>query len=164
MLEPSNFCCPPAKPVVYLKEIMLGGCATDRSDRQAVAKNPEDVIGPATAYTTIKAPPADQALVCFLRPSGFVGMAVPWFFIESEKILCTLPNGTYYQILVTPGAHRFSFKAGPGAQEFFMSLDLQGGKIYCLLGGISGRMALQTPEEANALMPKLTFRKQAGDI
>jgi len=27
MLEPSNFCCPPAKPGVYPREIMLGSVA-----------------------------------------------------------------------------------------------------------------------------------------
>ncbi len=140
---------------------MLGGCATGNPPPAAV--DPATVIGQPSAYTTLKTPPADKVLVCFCRPSSFVGMAVPWFFIESEKILCTLPNGTYYHLLTTPGPHTFSCKPGPGARLVPMTVDLKAGQIYCFLGGLSGRMALQTPEQANALHTKLTFRKQKGN-
>jgi hypothetical protein len=145
--------------------LMLGGCATN-SGNPSTPENPADIIGQPADYTTLAAPPADKALVCFFRPSSVVGMAVPWFFIESEKILCTLPNGTYYSLLMTPGTHTFSCKPGPGARYVPKTMELQGGKIYCLrgvLGGLSGRIALQSPEKANALTSKLKFRKQRGD-
>lgn len=141
---------------------LLGGCATGAGN-QAAPVNPADVIGQASEYTTLTAPPADKALVCFARPSGFVGMAVPWFIIESEKILCTLRNGSYYYLPVEPGAHTYSCKPGPGAKPVPMTVELQAGRVYVFLGSLSGRMALQTPEKANALLPKLEFRKQRGD-
>jgi hypothetical protein len=142
--------------------LMIGGCATGGGSQSAVIRS-VDVIGQASAYTTLKAPPADKALVCFLRPSGFVGMVVPWFFFETGKISWTLRNGTYYHALMDPGKHIFALQPGPGVAPVFMTVELQGGKIYCFLGSLSGQMTLQTPEEANALIPKLKFWKQDGD-
>jgi hypothetical protein len=142
--------------------LMLGGCATGNSSQSAVIRS-TDVIGQASAYTMLKAPPADKALVCFLRPSGFVGMIVPWFFFETGKISWTLRNGTYYHALMDPGTHIFALQAGPGVAPVFMTVELQTGKIYCFLGSLSGQMTLQTPEEATTLIPKLKFWKQDGD-
>jgi hypothetical protein len=142
--------------------LMLGGCATGGGSQSSVV-NPADIIGQPSAYTMLKAPPTDKALVCFLRRSSFVGLIVPWFFIEYEKIICTLPNATYYHLLVNPGTHTFSFKAGPSVKERFTTMELKGGQIYCFLGTLSGQMELVTPEQANELIPKLTFRKQDGD-
>lgn len=139
--------------------LILGGCAT-KNVSQSVSINPGAIVGQASAYSKIKAPPADKALVCFLRPSGFVGMIVPWFFFETGKFSWVMRNATYYHELMDPGMHLFALQSGPGVDPVFMKMELQGGKIYCFLGGISGRMKLQTPEEVNALIPKLEFLDQ----
>lgn len=139
--------------------LILGGCATENINQSATI-NPADIIGQASAYSKLKAPPADKAQVCFLRPSGFVGMIVPWFYFETGKFSWVLRNGTYYHDFMDPGTHIFALQPGPGVDPVFMKVELQGGKTYCFLGSLSGRMTLQTPEEANALIPKLEFWDQ----
>ena len=85
------------------------------------------------AQNEIPPPPADKALVVFIRPSELNSALDNWVLMADGEEFCRVSNNRYVTYLSKPGSVEFSSKRGGigiGKPKDLLKMDLEGGKIY----------------------------------
>lgn len=81
---------------------------------------------PSQAQAALAAPPADRALVRFMRPSGF-GFAVNFNILDGERVIGNSVAKSQFDYLAEPGQHLFVATA---ENKVFLEADLEPGRTY----------------------------------
>lgn len=106
----------------FLMAILLAAFSTG----EAEAGRSKYLDYPADRGAELAAPPADKALVVFLRPAaGAKGIHSAVY--QDEEFLLLMTGKTAYLRMVDPGEHRFMVVSEAAD---FLAADLDGGKIY----------------------------------
>lgn len=85
------------------------------------------------AQDAIPAPPADKALVVFIRPSEMASALDNWVLMADGENFCRISNNRFVTYLTKPGKVSFSSKRGGvgiGKPKDVLEMELEGGKIY----------------------------------
>ncbi len=105
----------------------------------------------------------ESALITFLRESAFVGGGVSYYIYEDGKVIGALKSGTWFLHKASPGQHTYMAET---ESKSIVSLTLEAGKNYYVLGGVTmgvlaGRPELKesTEQYAKPLLKDLDYIK-----
>ncbi len=85
------------------------------------------------AQTEIPKPPADKAMVVFIRPAEITSALDNWVLMANGDEFCRISNNRYVTYLAKPGKVSFSSKRGGigiGKPKSSLELELEAGKTY----------------------------------
>ncbi len=89
--------------------------------------------GVVVAQNDIPKPPADKAMVVFIRPAEITSALDNWVLMANGEEFCRISNNRYVTYLAKPGKVSFSSKRGGigiGKPKSSLELELEAGKTY----------------------------------